>query len=229
MAFRKPIHMTADDHALVTEAVRAAEDHCDGEIITIVTDASDHYADTPHKWAAIGAFMMISALLVFPAFFNGIINGFTGGWNQHIEPEDYVFIVLLVALVGYALFWAMLIPRKIRLFFTAKGVKERRVRDKAIAAFRIGGEGRTRGATAILIYVSLSEHRAEIVADKSIADKVAPTEWGDAMALLIGRIKRGEAGLGMAEAVTAVGALIALHFPKTETDTNELPDRLIEL
>ena len=229
MAFRKPIHMTVEDHALVTDAVRTAEEHCDGEIITIVTDVSDHYADTPHKWAAIGTFLATSALLVFPAFFNGIINGFTGGWNQHVEPEDYVFIVLLVAVIGYGLFWALLIPRKMRLFFTAKGVKERRVRDKAIAAFRIGGEGRTRGATAVLLYVSLEEHRAEIVADKSIADKVAPEEWGDAMALLIGRIKRGEAGLGMAEAVAAVGALIALHFPKTEADTNELPDRLIEL
>ncbi len=229
MAFRKPIHMTADDHALVTDAVRAAEAHCDGEIVTIVTDVSDHYADTPHKWAAIGAFMMTSALLVFPGFFQAIINGFTGGWNQHVEPEDYVFIVLLVAVVSYGLFWAALLPRKVRLFFTAKGVKERRVRDKAIASFRIGGEGRTHGATAVLLYVSLSEHRAEIVADKSIADKVAPTEWGDAMALLIGRIKRGEAGQGMADAVAAVGALIAIHFPKTEADTNELPDRLIEL
>jgi putative membrane protein len=229
MAFRKPIHMTAEDHGLVTDAVRAAEEQCDGEVITIVTDVSDHYADTPHKWAAIGAFLMTSALLVFPAFFNGIINGFTGGWNQHVEPEDYVFIVLLVAVVSYGLFWALLIPRKIRLFFTTKSAKERRVRDKAIAAFRIGGEGRTHGATAVLIYVSLSEHRAEIVADRAIVEKVAPEEWGDAMAVLIGRIKRGEAGLGMAEAVTAVGALIALHFPKTEADTNELPDRLIEL
>ncbi len=229
MAFRKPIHLSAEDHALVTAAVGAAEDACDGEIVTIVTDVSDHYADTPHKWAAIGAFLTTSALLVFPAFFNGIIDGFTGGWNQHVEAGDYVFIVLLVAVVSYGVFWALLLPRTTRLFFTAKGTKARRVRDKAIAAFRIGAEARTRGATGVLIYVSLSEHRAEIVADKSIADKVAPEEWGDAMALLIGRIKRGEAGQGMADAVAAVGALIAPHFPKSASDTNELPDRLIEL
>jgi putative membrane protein len=29
--------------------------------------------------------------------------------------------------------------------------------------------------------------------------------------------------------VAAIGAIVAEHFPKTESDVNELPDRLIEL
>ncbi len=43
----------------------------------------------------------------------------------------------------------------------------------------------------MLIYLSLDEHRAEIVADKAIADRVSPDVWGDAMAALIDEAKQG--------------------------------------
>ncbi len=36
--------------------------------------------------------------------------------------------------------------------------------------------------TGVLIYLSLDEHRAEIVADKAIAYKVPAEVWGEAMA-----------------------------------------------
>jgi len=39
----------------------------------------------------------------------------------------------------------------------------------------------------------------------------------------------GDPAGGMADAVTQIGKVLAQHFPKTESDANELPDRLIEL
>jgi putative membrane protein len=107
--------------------------------------------------------------------------------------------------------------------------KTRRVHRRAILLFRAGAESRTRARTAVLIYLSLSEHRAEILADKSIASKVSPDVWGDAMAALVEHVRDGRTGAGMAQAVQQVGAILAEHFPRSEDDTNELPDRLIEL
>jgi len=49
------------------------------------------------------------------------------------------------------------------------------------------------------------------------------------MAALIDRVRAGHPGDGMAAAVTTIGTIVAEHFPKTESDVNELPDRLIEL
>ncbi|NCU13041.1 MAG: hypothetical protein GXC70_12955, partial [Sphingomonadaceae bacterium] len=107
--------------------------------------------------------------------------------------------------------------------------KHARVRDRAVRYFKVGAERRTHGRTGILIYLSLAEHRAEIVADAAIAGKVEPEVWGHAMAALIGEIRAGRPGAGMVAAVEEVGAVLARHFPRADDDRNELPDRLIEL
>ncbi len=49
------------------------------------------------------------------------------------------------------------------------------------------------------------------------------------MAALVDEVRAGRPGEGMAAAVTAIGEVLSGHFPKTGADTNELPDRLIEL
>jgi putative membrane protein len=58
---------------------------------------------------------------------------------------------------------------------------------------------------------------------------VAPDVWGDAMADLIEEVKAGRPGSGMAKAVERIGVVLTEHFPKSHGNTNELPDRLIEL
>ena len=103
------------------------------------------------------------------------------------------------------------------------------MRARADLCFKIGAERRTHGRTGVLIYLSLAEHRAEIVADEAIASQVAPEVWGEAMATLISAIRSGHAAQGLIGAVEQVGAVLAAHFPRAEDDINELPDRLIEV
>ena len=115
------------------------------------------------------------------------------------------------------------------MLVTPKATKARRVRRRAILLFRTAAEARTRGRTGVLLYISLDEHRAELVADRAINEKVSPDAWGDAMATLVDALRQDRAGEGLAAAVTQVGAVLALHFPRATDDINELPDRLIEL
>ena len=84
-------------------------------------------------------------------------------------------------------------------------------------------------ATGVLLYLSLAEHRAEIIADVGIHERVSPDVWGHAMAALIAGVKDGRAGEGMAAAVEEIGVVLAEHFPRSGSNPNELPDRLIEL
>jgi putative membrane protein len=53
--------------------------------------------------------------------------------------------------------------------------------------------------------------------------------WGEAMAALLAEVKAGRPGEGIAAAVALIGAVLAEHFPKSASDTNEIPDKLIEL
>ena len=117
----------------------------------------------------------------------------------------------------------------LRLALTPGATKTRRVRRRAITVFKAGAERRTVGRTGVLIYLSMGEHRAEIVADEAITKVTTPETWGEAMAALLVEVKEGRIADGMVAAIEQVGVVLAEHFPRSAADTNEIPDKLIEL
>jgi putative membrane protein len=56
-----------------------------------------------------------------------------------------------------------------------------------------------------------------------------PETWGEAMAALLVDVKAGRTADGISAAIGEVGKVLAEHFPRSATDTNEIPDKLIEL
>ena len=217
------------DHDRVSAAVSAAEAATAGEIVTIVTDRSDGYTDVALAWATLVAFTALTAYALFPDFYLALIDRLTGAWASEWTPRE----VLLLALAGTTLkFLGMLalqLWQPLKFWLIPPPVKARRVLARAVTCFKVGAERRTHGRTGILIYLSMREHRAEIVADAAIAGKVAPEVWGETMAAMLAEIRQGRTADGMIAAVEKVGAVLAEHFPRAEDDQNELPDRLIEL
>lgn len=229
MALRKISQMSVADHALVTAAVADAEQHTSGEIVTIVTDLSDHYEDIPMAWASSVAFVSLITYAIFPDFYMGLIDGLSGGWAHEYTTGEYVALLITAVALKWLGVWFTLKWMPLRLALTPNGLKLSRVRGRAISLFKVGTEAKTVGRTGVLLYLSMKEHRAEIVADEAIASKVAPEIWGDAMIALLDQVKAGNPGAGVAAAVSQMGVVLAEHFPKGSENPNELPDRLIEL
>lgn len=222
-------HIDEADHRVVTAAVAEAEHQTSGEIVTIVADLSDHYNDVALVWASAASFLALCLYGIFPEFFAGIVERVSGGWEHDYTAGEYIAIISLALGLKWFGTWLILRYIPLRLALTPKYVKMARVRARAISLFKVGAEAKTVGSTGVLLYVSMKEHRAEIVADEAIARKVAPEVWGDAMVALLDRVKAGKPGEGMAEAVRQMGIVLAEHFPKGSDNPNELSDRLIEL
>lgn len=217
------------DHALVNAAVAEAERGTDGEIVTIVTDRSDAYHDAALHWAIGIMFLALALFAVFPEQVIAVPAWLASGWAHEftlgeVLPVIFVLLALSFLAARYILAWMPL-----RLALTPRATKARRVRRRAIQYFKLGAENRTMKKTGVLLYLSMGEHMAEIVADEAVHRAVAPEAWGDAMVALIDHVREGRPGEGMAAAVKQVGAILGEHFPKDVTDPNELPDRLIEL
>jgi putative membrane protein len=87
----------------------------------------------------------------------------------------------------------------------------------------------TEARTGALIFVSLSERHAEIVADAGIASQVGQAEWDAVIAALTGEIRNGRLTQGLAAAVAGVGVILARHFPANPGDRNELPNEIVLL
>lgn len=222
-------NVTADEHGIVTAAVAEAELLTDGEIVTVIASQSDDYRETPIYWAVAAMFLALACIAVFPEWFAQALTTFTGGWEHEYTSGEYLTIIMLLLAAKFAAVHLLVGWKPLRLALTPPAIKQGRVRARAISLFKVSAEKRTVGLTGVLIYLSMAEHRAEIVADSAIASKVAPDVWGEAMADMIVELRAGRAGAGMAAAVRDVGLVLAQHFPKTAGNTNELPDRLIEL
>ena len=217
------------DRAAVSAAVSDAESHSAGEIVTIMAESSDSYHDVALWWSAFAAILALAALSYAAPFYLALIDRLTGAWQADWSPGRVMALALFAASAKFLGAYLLLLWRPLRLALTPGPLKHKRVRARAVTSFKIGAERRTHGRTGVLIYLSLAERRAEIVADEAIAAKVSPEVWGAAMATLVGEIRAGHAAAGMIGAVTQVGAVLAEHFPRAEDDINELPDRLIEV
>ena len=224
-----PSHLSAEDAARVSVAVSQAEEHTAGEIVTILADRSDGYTDVALVWAAFLAFIEMSALVIWPDYHLRVWDFLGGGWVQEWTPRGLFSLMAVLASAAFLLMLLVQLWQPLKFALVPSPVKTNRVHEAAIRAFRIGAERRTHGRTGILIYLSMREHRAEIVADEAIASKVDPEVWGEAMDAMLGHLKQGRVADGMIAGVERVGVVLAEHFPIHEGDVNELPDRLIEV
>ena len=222
-------YLSQDDHTLVSDAVARAEMTTSGEIVTVLADRSDSYADVALVWAAGLSFTAMSLFAMLPQPFLDLWDGLIGGWSHEWTTGELASMTIGLGLIAFVLGWLAASWDPLRFALTPGPVKTARTHARAIKHFKVGAERRTHGRTGVLLYLSMREHRAEIVADRAINEKVAPEAWGEAMAALINAIRQDRAGEGLAAAVRQVGVVLAAHFPRADDDINELPDRLIEL
>jgi putative membrane protein len=222
------LKLSAEDHGRVSAAIAEAVAKSDGEIIAIAADTSDSYHDVGLHYAILVLFLVLAFFAAWPdqleAWWTRIM-----GWTAEPTQRELLTLLLGLALFKFLVVLFLMKWMPLRLLLTPGSTKTRRVRRRAVMLFKTGGEKRTIGRTGILIYLSMGEHRAEIIGDEAITKVTTPETWGEAMAALITEVKAGRPGDGIVAAVEQIGAVLAEHFPKSSTDTNEIPDKLIQL
>jgi len=222
------LKLSEGDHAKVSAAIAAAEAKSDGEIIAIAADQSDAYHDVGLHYAVLVLFLVLAFFAIWPhqleLWWTRLM-----GWTAEPSMRQLLTLLLGFALLKFLAVLFILKWRPLRLLLTPGSTKTRRVRRRAVMLFKTGAERRTIGRTGILIYLSMGERRAEIVGDEAITAVTTPETWGEAMAALLKDVKEGRPGDGIVAAVGLIGDVLATHFPKSSEDSNEIPDKLIEL
>jgi putative membrane protein len=77
----------------------------------------------------------------------------------------------------------------------------------------------------VLIFVSLAERYARILADEGIAQKVHGADWQAAVDALVSHMREGRVAAGFTAAVERCAEVAAVHAPP-DGSANELPNRL---
>lgn len=198
-----------DEEDRISAAISAAERKTSGEIVAVVTESSETYLYVPFLWAAIIALFVPWPLIHFT-------------WM----PVQYIYLIQLAV---FALFVLLLWPKTMRTALVPRSIRNGHARRRAVEQFMVQNLHTTKGRTGILIFVSVAERHAEILADTGIDAKVPEGTWQKIVDRLTSEIGQGRAADGFVHAIKSTGEHLAQHFPPGTNDPNELPDHLIVL
>ena len=185
--------MTPQETAQVETAIRTAQARCSGQIVCVVARASANYEAPPLIWSAVVALAAPWPLLFFTDL-----------------SAERIFIAQLAIFLATL---ALLSLPGLRWRLTPGAVRRLNAHRAAIEQFVIRGVTHCAERNGVLIYVSLAERYARIIADDGAARVIGQNEWRAIVDRLTGDMKGGATGQALIGAATSCGDLLARHFP----------------
>lgn len=229
--------LTEAQKTAVSGAIEAAEASTSGEIYCVVAHKSGDYGWTTLIYGIVLALLapvIMLALGLNPLELADWLTRLTGaGWSAGVGAsagdEAALGMAMVVAIQTAIVIAVSLLGLNadLREAMTPAFVKRNNVHRSALEQFLAHGIHLTQGRTGVLIFVSISEHQAEIVADTAIYERVDRAVWGNAIQALLEQARQGDLAGGMIRAVQMSGDVLAQHFPRQEGDENELPNRVV--
>ena len=193
----------------IIEAITVAEAKTAGEIFCVIAHASSGYSLVPIAWAALVALAVPAPLIYLTTW-----------------PAGLIYLVQLAAFIVSAAVFSL---PAIRFRVVPNQAMRERAHVEAMRQFLAQGMHLTEHRTGVLVFVSVAEHYAEIVADSGINAKVAPAVWQDAVNAAVAAIREGRIGDGLVAAVERCGAVLAEHFPPGAINRDEVPNKVVEM
>lgn len=197
------------EKARIIEAITVAEAKTAGEIFCVIAHASSGYSLVPIAWAALVALAAPAPMIYLTTW-----------------PAGLIYLVQLAAFIVTAAVFSL---PAIRFRVVPNQAMRERAHVEAMRQFLAQGMHLTEHRTGVLVFVSVAEHYAEIVADSGINAKVAPAVWQDAVDAAVAAIREGRIGDGLVAAVERCGAVLAEHFPPGAINRDEVPNKVVEM
>jgi putative membrane protein len=192
------MNISTQDHDRMASAIRSAQQKTSGEIVCVLAQTSSHTTALPVFIAAVVALVLPWLLTAFIAM----------TVHRILLLQVIVFLVLLVILcLPYVR--VALMPRKVR-----RAIAHR----VAMEQFTSRGIAREKDHPGVLVFVSLTERYARIIADDETAGRVPQSEWQAAVDGLVAHMRDGHIADGFIAAINLCGNKLAQHFPPTAGD-----------
>ena len=200
------MEMSRKDRDRIAAAIRAVEAKTTGEIVCVLAEQSAESGALPILLASLAA-------LAVPWF----LVAFTALTVVAILSLQVVVFLALALLLSLPRVRVALIPRRARRAMAFRVATEQ---------FFTRAVSRTPDRSGLLIFVSIAERYARIIADEGIAARVPQSHWQGALDALIAHTREGRIAEGFLAAIEMCGPVLAQQFPSTDGGPNELPDRI---
>lgn len=198
--------ISKEDQERIAKAIHSAEERTSGQIVCVLARASSHATALPVLITAVAALVTPWVLVAVTAM----------TVQRILSLQVVVFLALLMLFC---------LPR-VRIAFMPRKARRAIAHRVAMEQFASRGIGRRADQSGILIFVSLAEHYARIIADDKIAARVPQSEWQAAVDTLTAHMRDGRIADGFIAAIGVCGNELEKNFPRTATTRDSLPDRI---
>ena len=205
--------LSPDEIDSIEKKIEEIENKTSGEIVPMIVYSSSVRGHMP----ALTFLILLAVYLTFAA----------GQMLFHVSLQ---FVLMQIAAVSVVLISASVLAVRsdflLRVLTSDEDLADQ-VERRAELEFWRAGLRKTDGSTGVLLFVSLAEHWAVVLADESISKKLPDTTWNEVAATLISGIKKKDVGQGFRDAIGLCGEILTPHFPIRPQDKNELPNKLV--
>jgi putative membrane protein len=199
--------LSEQDRARIAAAIRATEATTSGEIVCVLAQNSSAQA------TALPVLIAAVLALAVP-------------WILMAATTLPLQSILLLQILAFLALLAVSSLPRVRTALIPRATRRALAHRLAMEQFVSRGIARTRQRTGILIFVSLAERYARIIADEGIAARVPKAEWQGAIDSLVGHMRDDHVADGFIAAIEICGAVLARHFPLAGNERGALPDRI---
>ncbi|HEY3452099.1 MAG TPA: hypothetical protein VGK67_37495 [Myxococcales bacterium] len=193
--------------AAAKATVEAIENQTSAEVVIALRKSSGSYRAADYLFGAALALATLVTILVLPSSFRMIA-----------VPVD------LVVAFALGVFLCSRSPA-LRRMLTGPNRRREQLQVAAKAAFVDLGISRTTGRWGVLIYLSMLERDAEVVADVGLDFGAMGEDWPKAVSAIREAVARTDFE-GFKAAALALGPVLGKAHPRRDDDVNELPDEV---
>jgi len=218
-------YFSESDRKRINESVRAAEATTSAEIVPVVVTVSGRYdraEDIIGLW--LGILLMIATSVLWPPT---PVSTESGSWDA--DPSfSQAFKLILVMLFGFVL--GAILGSRIgwlrRLFAPSRQMTDE-VRESAHSIYFDQRIHHTQTGSGLLIYVSLFERIAVILADQTVLQAVGQSTLDELCKSLTEKLRQSGPTEAMCQTIHAASEKLRDSMPNATSNVNELPDSLV--
>ncbi|MEX0793249.1 MAG: hypothetical protein WD045_08950 [Pirellulaceae bacterium] len=218
-------NISDEDRQRIDQAVQQAEALAAVEIVPVIAGSSGRYdrsEDICGLWTGLVAMAVAWTLYPLPQVDSGEWGGVSPWWH---------LVVLIAAMVVGFLVGALLAARiaPLRRLFTPKAEQAEEVDRRAREMFFDNRIHHTTGASGLLLYVSLLEHRAAIIADQAVLNVLGQDQLDALCEKFTTLLHSGTPTEALCDTIAQLGERLAKDLPRTESYVDQLPNALVVL
>ena len=185
--------LSAEQSRTVEAAFEAAQARTRAPLVGVLAAASSDHALMPMLWSGLLALATPWPLLIF----------------TRLSAERIFLTQLLVCLVAMAV---LSLPR-VRVLLISRRARRAHAHRAALVQYSVRGIDRAPDRAGVLVYVSLAERYARVIADEGACRFVSAAQWQTVVDELVADLGGGHIARAMSNAAARCADLLAPSFP----------------